>query len=310
MKFQFAVLIFGVAVHAQSQSLRATITGGDGNGKCTFEVEVDGAAEIEIRGDQGSIRTLEGRAAQWRRLTCTQPLPNNPGQFQFKGVDGRGQQKLVRDPNSSGGVAVIRIQDSQGGSERYTGDMEWIGGQYNYGGVGNWNTVAAPNGDWNGTISSNDAMQICRSQVMQTRGAESNRVTVRPGTRQQNGESRVMFTLRNSNGNGKGRGNRNRNTTSTNGYCNISPTGQILEFQIEGAPGTGRVSWNQALEACQEEAGRSLGVPAQEIRVQHGRDPGNGSYLVNFQVQDKRQRIRTGTCSVSAAGDIESFLQR
>jgi hypothetical protein len=41
--------------------------------------------------------------------------------------------------------------------------------------------------------------------------------------------------------------------------------------------------------------------------VQHGVDPGNGSYLVNYQAQDRASRIRTGSCRVSAMGEIESF---
>src|SRR5260370_1212645 len=120
--------------------IRASISGAPGDGKCTFEVEVDGSAEGEIHGDQGNIRTLSGRPAVWRRLVCNQPLPNNPAGFRFQGVDGRGRQQLVRDPNSSGGVAVIRIDDPKSGSEGYTGDIMWRGGDYHFGGVGNWSS--------------------------------------------------------------------------------------------------------------------------------------------------------------------------
>src|SRR6266404_3109357 len=108
--------------------IRANISGAPGDGKCTFEVEVDGSAEVEIHGDQGNIRTLSGRPSGWRRLVCNQPLPNNPVGFRFQGIDGRGRQQLVRDPDSSGGVAVIRIDDPQGGSEAYTGEITWRGG--------------------------------------------------------------------------------------------------------------------------------------------------------------------------------------
>ena len=112
-----AALALGPVALAQTQTIRATMTGGGGDGKCTFEVEVDGAAEVEIHGDTGSIRALSGQPARWRRLVCNQPMPNNPADFRFQGVDGRGRQQLVRDPNQSGGVAVIRISDPKGGSE-------------------------------------------------------------------------------------------------------------------------------------------------------------------------------------------------
>ncbi len=123
----FAVL--AVSASAQSFQRRAVMTGrGDPNrGKCTIEVVVDGAADIEIRGDNGVIRNLSGRPAEWRRFECNQVMPANPGNFRFRGIDGRGSQELVRDP-SSGGRAVVRIQDRDGGAEGYTFDLEWSGG--------------------------------------------------------------------------------------------------------------------------------------------------------------------------------------
>jgi hypothetical protein len=111
---------------AQTLQRRATITGG-GNpdqGKCTIEVVVDGAAEVEVRGDTATLRNLEGQLPQWRRFECSAPMPPNPGDFRFQGIDGRGRQQLVRDPRN-GGIAAVRIEDSQGGSEGYTFDLIW-----------------------------------------------------------------------------------------------------------------------------------------------------------------------------------------
>ena len=59
--------VLQIPAMAQTQTIRATMIGGGGDGKCTFEVEVDGAAEVDIHGDQGTIRTLSGRPARWRR---------------------------------------------------------------------------------------------------------------------------------------------------------------------------------------------------------------------------------------------------
>jgi len=114
---------------AQVAEFRATISGGRGDrGKCTIEVEVDGSADVEIRGDRGIIRTLSGRPAVWRRFICNIPLPYNPNEFQFRGIDGRGSQELLQDPRAGRGAAVVRIQDPRGGSEGYTFDLEWRGG--------------------------------------------------------------------------------------------------------------------------------------------------------------------------------------
>src|SRR5712692_11523240 len=113
---------------AQQFQRRATMVGGGApdRGKCTIEVVVDGAAEVEIRGEQGVLRNLSGNPPQWRRFECTGLLPSNPAEFRFAGVDGRGRQDLVRDPRN-GGVAVVRIEDPQGGAEGYTFDLFWSG---------------------------------------------------------------------------------------------------------------------------------------------------------------------------------------
>jgi hypothetical protein len=111
---------------AQNQTRKMTAVGGGApdRGKCTIDVVVDGAAEVEIRGGTATLRNLSGAAPQWRRFECTGPLPSNPGNFRFTGVDGRGRQQLIHDPRS-GGSALVRIDDPDGGSEGYTFDITW-----------------------------------------------------------------------------------------------------------------------------------------------------------------------------------------
>jgi hypothetical protein len=118
-----------VSAGAQTAERRATFNGrGGDNGKCTIEVEVDGVVDVEIRGDRGVLRTLSGQRGLWRRFECNAPLPANPGNFRFSGIDGRGSQILLQDPNSGRGAAIVRIQDPKGGAEGYTFDLEWRGG--------------------------------------------------------------------------------------------------------------------------------------------------------------------------------------
>jgi hypothetical protein len=120
-----------VAANGQTLQRRASIAGNGSpdRGKCTIEVVVDGAAEVEIRGDNAILRNLAGQPAQWRRFECTGAMPVNPPNFRFSGVDGRGSQELVRGPQNGAG-AVVRIQDPQGGSEGYTFDITWGGGGF------------------------------------------------------------------------------------------------------------------------------------------------------------------------------------
>src|SRR5215831_3651144 len=117
---------FVAAMCAQGLSRQAVITGGGSpdRGKCTVEVVVDGAAQVEIRGNTATLRDMNGRQPQWRRFECTTVMPPNAANFRLQGIDGRGRQNLVRDPRN-GGVAVVQIEDQQGGAEGYTSDITW-----------------------------------------------------------------------------------------------------------------------------------------------------------------------------------------
>lgn len=117
------------ALNAQSYQRRATITGNANanEGKCTIEVVVDGAAEVTIQGGYAAIRNLSGQPPQWRRFECNRVMPSNPVDFRFRGIDGRGNQDLIRSP-LGGGPAVVRIEDPSGGAEGYTFDVMWSGG--------------------------------------------------------------------------------------------------------------------------------------------------------------------------------------
>jgi hypothetical protein len=153
--FVLLALVAAMQVSVAAQTINAKISGKGGNGKCTFEVVVDGVADVQIRYNQGYLQTKAGQPATWRRLDCNQPLPRNPNSFRFKGVDGRGKQYLLKDPNSNNGVAVIRIEDPKSGREGYTGDIMWNGGnngggQWGGGSGGWWNDNWNGGGGWNG----------------------------------------------------------------------------------------------------------------------------------------------------------------
>jgi hypothetical protein len=173
--------IAGCAVaSAAPATMRASIVGGGGDsGKCTIEVEVDGTAEVEIVGDQGRLHTLAGQPATWRRFQCNSRMPRNPGDFRFRGIDGRGNVNLVRDPGRNG-AAVVRIDDPKGGREGYTFDLEWSGGSDD-GGFGRYgrnddyrrNDDRRRNQDFgrddgfgnNGRMSRGDAVRACREAI-------------------------------------------------------------------------------------------------------------------------------------------------
>jgi hypothetical protein len=119
------VAVAGVA-NGQVLQRRATVTGnGSGDrGQCRVEVLVDGAAEVEIRGVNATLRNRSGQSPQWRRFDCTSTLPVNPQNLRYIGVDGRGRQELVRTPQY-GGSKLVRIQDKAGSSDIYAFDLVW-----------------------------------------------------------------------------------------------------------------------------------------------------------------------------------------
>jgi hypothetical protein len=113
---------------APPQERRAALAGGNPNGpgKCTIEIVADLSAEVEIRGDRAVLRTTGGYQAQWRRFQCNVPLPENPVNFRFEGIDGRGSQQL-RQAAGAGRPAIIHIDDTRPGTEGYTFDIIWNG---------------------------------------------------------------------------------------------------------------------------------------------------------------------------------------
>jgi hypothetical protein len=130
------LFVLGMVANAQRDTMRARITGDRGDrGKCTLEVVVDTAADVEFTGDTGRLITVAGNPANWVRIDCSEPMPRDPQEFRFRGIDGRGDVRLIRDPRSNRGIAVVHIEDRKGGREGYTFDLEWRGGS-NYGGGG------------------------------------------------------------------------------------------------------------------------------------------------------------------------------
>ena len=57
-------------------------------------------------------------------MECTDALPSRMSDFRFRGIDGRGSVKLAQDPRNNNGIALVRIDDTKGGSEGYTFSIE------------------------------------------------------------------------------------------------------------------------------------------------------------------------------------------
>ena len=103
-----------------------------GKGQCDIRLQVDMEAEVTVRGDMVSIRTISGRDPRDDGSECNMPLPNTDfGGFNYEVKDSRGDIRLVAEPTRRNGyAAVVYIRDSAGGEGRYHFRLSWAVGGY------------------------------------------------------------------------------------------------------------------------------------------------------------------------------------
>ncbi len=95
-------------------------------GWCAIRVRVDGEAEFAVRGETLTMRTLVGEPVRDVGSECSTPLPANVEDFRFRGVDGRGDVRLLEEPSRRNNwMAVVRVRDSKGGAEEYHFRLDW-----------------------------------------------------------------------------------------------------------------------------------------------------------------------------------------
>lgn len=109
---------------AQDMQRRAMIVRGPGGGEgCTVTVMVDGIADVEIRGDNATLRNVSGQAPQFREFECSRPIPPNAN-VRFIAENGRGRQEMVRQ-GRDGGAVVVHIEDPESGVGEYRFRLTW-----------------------------------------------------------------------------------------------------------------------------------------------------------------------------------------
>lgn len=122
-----------------------------GKGQCDIRLQVDGEAEVSVRGDMVYVRTISGRDARDDGSECNEPLPaRNLRDFQYEVKDRRGDIRLLDQPSPRNGFsAIVRIRDSSGGEGRYHFRLSWLisgGGIGPGGGGGDWRPDRGPGG--------------------------------------------------------------------------------------------------------------------------------------------------------------------
>ncbi len=99
----------------------------DSNGRCIIRVLVDDEVDVELAGDQVRARVLRGGESRDDGSECTQPLPiGGFSRFAFRGIDGRGEVRLVQEPRPGNNYsAIVAIKDTRKGTEGYTFELSW-----------------------------------------------------------------------------------------------------------------------------------------------------------------------------------------
>ena len=96
-------------------------------GRCEVRVWVDHLAELRIRGDGISVRTVEGARSYDEGSACSHPLPyHSIRDFQIRQIAGRKRVNLVQEPNRMNNyTALVSINDDQGGGDHYAFEVTW-----------------------------------------------------------------------------------------------------------------------------------------------------------------------------------------
>ena len=311
LKSLTVMAVFAAFASAQTFPRRAVFTqgGSPDRGKCTVEVVVDGAAEVEIRGDNAILRNLAGQPPQWRRFECNGPMPANPRDFRFAGVDGRGRQELIQDPRNSRGVAVVRIEDKDNGSEGYTFDIFWSNGP--------GDSRPPDRGDFDRgpgrRFTVDQAVRVCQDAVAQqasdrfrTRDINFRRTTIddNPG---RNDWVVGSFDVR--------RFNRMETYRFS---CSVDfDNGRVRSAQIEDGgpgPGPGPDGARRAIDSCRRAVDERLHRDGYDNvdfdRIDVDNRPGRNDWIVGIARADSRNIRREAfdfSCSVNLRdGDIRS----
>jgi hypothetical protein len=96
-------------------------------GRCVLRVWIDDEADVELQGDHVRIRVIAGQAGRDDGSECSQPLPEGGfTRFQWRGIDGRGEVRLVQEPRPGNNyTAIVAIRDKRAGGEGYTFELSW-----------------------------------------------------------------------------------------------------------------------------------------------------------------------------------------
>ena len=104
-------------------------SGGGANGTATWAGRVDARANIVIRGNDMRAQDMTGSGLQVREQNMYGVLPRRVAAVSVQKREGRGDVRVIQQPNRSNNfTAIIQIDDPRGGADDYRLDISWTGG--------------------------------------------------------------------------------------------------------------------------------------------------------------------------------------
>jgi len=96
-------------------------------GQFDVRLYVDGEADVFVQGDSIRCEIVSGAPLRDAGSEYTQPIPQASFvRFDWEKKDGRGRARLLEEPSPSNGyTARIRIEDRDGGEDRYHVRLRW-----------------------------------------------------------------------------------------------------------------------------------------------------------------------------------------
>jgi hypothetical protein len=127
----WSLALLALLLTASAQSVRVPVEQGLANAEegpfCVLRVRVDESADILLKGDRLTLRTLSGTDATDAGSSCSAMLPEGPvNSFHLEPVRARGRVLLVENPSGRNGFQTwIRVDDRASGEDVYELRLRW-----------------------------------------------------------------------------------------------------------------------------------------------------------------------------------------
>jgi hypothetical protein len=100
--------------------------GGTSAGTIRWRGTVDDVVELHIHGGDVDTRAISGTPYNDATVGLTEPLPNRSANVTVRKLRGRGDVRVIQQPNRSNGfTAIVQVRDPNRGADSYDLEINW-----------------------------------------------------------------------------------------------------------------------------------------------------------------------------------------